>query len=73
MNLKTVRILLALTAYFDLELYQTDVRTVFLNTLLLEEERVYIKISEGWKTKSNKIIALLLLKSLYRLKQAPKL
>src|SRR5204862_1157646 len=67
-NLKTVRILLALTAYFDLELYQTDVRTAFLNTLLSEEERVYIKISKRWKTKSNETIALLLLKSLYRLK-----
>ena len=34
---------------------------------------MYIKISKGWKTKLNETIALLLLKSLYKLKQAPKL
>jgi hypothetical protein len=72
-NLKTIRILLALIAYFDLELHQIDVRIVFLNALLSEKECVYIKISEDWNIKSDEIITLLLLKSLYELKQTSKL
>jgi len=72
-NLKTVRILLALAAHFDLELQQSDVRTAFLNALLPPSERVYMRIPEGWKTMNDDTIALLLIKSLYGLKQAPKL
>lgn len=71
-NLRTVRVLLALVAYADLELHQMDVKTAFLNSSLPEPERVYMNVPEGYHGLKD-TVALYLLKSLYGLKQAPLL
>ena len=65
--LKTVRILLALAAYFDWEVQQMDVVTAFLNPALNEE--VYMAHPEGFE-EDGKVC--LLQKTLYGLKQAPR-
>ena len=44
--LKFVRILLAIAAYFDYEIWQMDVKTMFLNINL--EENVYMIQPEGF-------------------------
>ena len=44
--LKSIRIMLALAAYFDYEIWQMDVRTSFLNREL--EEEVYMIQPEGF-------------------------
>ena len=44
--LKSIRILLAISAYMDYEIWQMDVKTAFLNGNLLED--VYMKQSEGF-------------------------
>ena len=44
--LKSVRILLAIAAYFDYEIWQMDVKTAFLNGNL--EENVYMIQPEGF-------------------------
>ena len=40
------RIIMALVVYFDLELYQMDVKTAFLNKEI--KEKMYMKQSEGF-------------------------
>lgn len=72
-NLRTIRVLLALAAFLDLEVHQMDVKTAFLNATLPESERVLMQIPKGYSPQSKDTIALLLLKSLYGLKQAPRL
>ena len=42
--LKSIRILLAIAAYYDYEIWQMDVKTAFLNENLLED--VYMKQPE---------------------------
>ena len=44
--LKSIRILLAIAAYYDYEIWQMDVKTVFLNGNLLED--VYMTEPEGF-------------------------
>ncbi|PKI39011.1 hypothetical protein CRG98_040609 [Punica granatum] len=44
--LKSIRILLAITAYYDYEIWQMDVKTAFLNGRLLED--VYMTQPEGF-------------------------
>ena len=46
MILKSVRILLAIAAYFDYEIWQMDVKTAFLNGNLSED--VYMIQPEGF-------------------------
>ena len=44
--LKSIRILLAITTYFEYEIYQMDVKTAFLNGYL--EGTIYIDQPEGY-------------------------
>ena len=64
--IKFIRILLAIAAYHDYEIWQMDVKTAFLNGNL--EEEVYMIQPEGFESKegSNKVCRLL--KSIYGLK-----
>ncbi|KAL0346370.1 UNVERIFIED_CONTAM: Retrovirus-related Pol polyprotein from transposon TNT 1-94 [Sesamum calycinum] len=62
----TVRIILALTAHFDWELKQMDVKTAFLHDDL--EENIYMQQLAGFVDKSKPDYVCLLKKSLYPLK-----
>ena len=68
--LKSIRIMLAIEAYHDYEIWQMDVKTAFLNGFL--EEEVYMSQLEGFvlETKPNQIFKLK--KSIYGLKQASR-
>ena len=68
--LKSVRILLAIAAYHDYEIWQMDVKTAFLNGNLLED--VYMTQPEGFilPDGSNKVCKLQ--RSIYGLKQASR-
>ena len=44
--LKSIRILLAIAAHFDYEIWQMDVKTAFLNGYL--DETIYMVQSEGF-------------------------
>ncbi len=67
-KMKSILMMLSLTAKDDLELHQLDFDTAFLNAAV--KEQVYMEQPEGFKTQGkNKV--LLLLKALYGLKQAP--
>ena len=63
----SLRVTVALVAHFDLELLQMDVKTVFLNGGL--EEKVYMKLPEGFSSSSNEHLVCKLNKSIYDLKQ----
>ena len=49
--LKSVRIILAIIAYFDYEIWKMDVKTAFLNGNLTED--VYMKQPEGFFDPTN--------------------
>ena len=49
--LKSIRILLAITTYYDYEIWQMDVKTTFLNKNLLED--VYMTQPEGFVNPKN--------------------
>jgi len=66
-NLRSVRLLLALATYLDLEVYIIDVKTAFLNTVLPEHKRVYLSLPDRYEIEAI-AAGLLVLKSLYRLK-----
>ena len=67
--LKSIRIILAIAAYYDYEIWQMDVKTAFLNGHLQEE--VYMIQPEGFVSKDpNKVCKLQ--KSIYGLKQASR-
>jgi len=66
----TIRAILSLSAVFDLELHQMDVKTAFLNGDLREE--IYMTQPEGFVTKGKEHLVCKLRKSLYGLKQAPR-
>ncbi|KAL2232792.1 UNVERIFIED_CONTAM: Retrovirus-related Pol polyprotein from transposon TNT 1-94 [Sesamum indicum] len=66
----TVRIILALTAYYDWELKQMDVKTAFLHGDL--DENIYMSQPFGFSNKSKPDHVCLLKKSLYGLKQSPR-
>ena len=67
---KTIRIMLALVAQFNLELEQMDVKTAFLHGDL--EETIYMEQPEGFEVHKGKDMVCLLKKSLYGLKQSPR-
>lgn len=70
-KLSTFRILLSVTIKYNLKLEQLDVKNAFLNGSLSEE--VYMTIPEGIEiNESNKSKVCLLKRSIYGLKQAPK-
>ena len=66
----TIRAVLALVAYLDLELHQRDVKTAFLNGDLVED--VYMEQPEGFVDSKHPDYVCKLVKALYGLKQAPR-
>jgi hypothetical protein len=68
--LKSVRIMLAIAAYFDYEIWQMDVKTAFLNGKLTED--VYMIQPEGFVDPANANKVCKLQKSIYGLKQASR-
>jgi hypothetical protein len=72
-NVKSIKLLLALATQEDLEIKQIDFETAFLNAEIKEDIYIrvpqgYFKIAQGLK----KGMVLKLLKALYGLKQAPR-
>ncbi|KAJ9560965.1 hypothetical protein OSB04_006125 [Centaurea solstitialis] len=68
--LKSIRILMAISAYFNYEIWQMDVKTTFLNGRLTED--VYMQQPEGFVDPKNPDKVCKLLKSIYGLKQASR-
>src|SRR5664279_5345177 len=68
--LKSVRIMLALAAYFDYKIWQMDVQTAFLNGCLTED--VYMIQPEGFVDPDNADKVCKLNRSIYGLKQASR-
>ena len=68
--LKSIRIMLAIAAYHDYEIWQMDVKTAFLNGFL--EEEVYMSQPEGFISKNKPNQACMLKRSIYGLKQASR-
>ena len=69
-RMTTIRMLIALAASYKLEIHQMDVKTAFLNGVL--EEEIYMEQPEGFVVSKHENKVCKLVKSLYRLKQAPK-
>ena len=67
---KSIRILLAIAAHMDYEIWQMDVKTAFLNGRLAED--VYMSQPEGFVDPRNKGKVCKLLRSIYGLKQASR-
>ncbi|KAK8640461.1 hypothetical protein V6N13_008214 [Hibiscus sabdariffa] len=67
---KSIRILLAVAAFHDYEIWQMDVKTAFLNGKL--EEDVYMTQSEGFVTLENARKVCKLQRFIYGLKQASR-
>ena len=70
-KLTSIRVLMSLTATFDLEIGKLDVKTTFLHGDL--EEEIYMKQSEGFTMKGKEELVCRLKKSLYGLKQSPRM
>ena len=68
--LKSIRILLAIAAYYDYEIWQMDVKTEFFNGNLLED--VYMTQPEGFVSPKNSGKVCKLQRSIYGLKQASR-
>ena len=68
--LKSIRILFAIAAHYDYEIWQMDVKTAFLNGKLLED--VYMTQPEGFVTPENANKVCKLQRSIYGLKQASR-
>ena len=68
--LKSVRIILAIAAYFNYEIWQMEVKTAFLNGNLTED--VYMMQPEGFVDPTNAGKICKLQKSIYGLKQASR-
>jgi hypothetical protein len=66
--LKSIRILLAIVAYFDYNIWQMDVKTAFLNGNI--EEELYMVQPEGFVDPKNDNKVCKLQRSIYGLKQA---
>lgn len=67
-RLESIRLILAIVAKFDMEMFHFDVKTAFLNGELLEE--IYMEQPQGFEKDSTSVCKLK--KSLYGLKQASK-
>jgi hypothetical protein len=70
-KLTSIRVLMSLVASFDLEIEQMDVKTMFLHEEL--EEEIYMKQLEGFVVNGKKYLVCKLKKSLYGLKQSPRM
>ena len=68
--LKSIRIILAIAAFYDYEIWQMDVKTAFLNGVL--EETVFMTQPEGFVDQKNQGKVCKLKKSIYRLKKASR-
>ena len=68
--IKSIRILFAIAAYYDYEIWQMDVKTAFLNGHLLED--VYMVQPEGFVNQKHPNKVCKLKKSIYGLKQASR-
>ena len=68
--LKSIRILLAIAAYYDYEIWQMDVKTAFLNGELKED--VYMTQPKGYTSMSDHNKVCKLRRSIYGLKQASR-
>ncbi|KAK8935961.1 hypothetical protein KSP39_PZI012924 [Platanthera zijinensis] len=69
-RMTTIRLILAIAAYFCFPVYQLDVKSAFLNGELTEE--VYVTQPQGFEIKGEENKVYRLLKALYGLKQAPR-
>ncbi|GJS83179.1 retrovirus-related pol polyprotein from transposon TNT 1-94 [Tanacetum coccineum] len=69
-RITSVRMILAISSFRNLEVYQMDVKTAFLNGDL--EEEIYMNQPEGFIIPRQESKVCRLVKSLYGLKQAPK-
>nr|GFA54784.1 zinc finger, CCHC-type [Tanacetum cinerariifolium] len=67
-DIRAIRILIAIVAYYDYEIWQMDVKTVFLNGYLNEE--VYMEQPEGFVNPKYPNRVCKLKRSIYGLKQA---
>jgi len=70
-NVTSIRLLLSVVAAFDFEVEQMDVKTTFLHGDL--EEETHVKQLEGFAVKGKKELVCRLKKSLYGLKQSPRM
>ena len=68
--LKSVRIMLAITAFYDYEIWQMDVKTAFLNGFL--EEQLYMMQPEGFVDPKGANKVCKLQRSIYGLMQASR-
>ena len=68
--LKSIRILLSITAHFNYEIWQMDVKTAFLNGNL--EEEIYMMQLEGFIAKNQEHMVCKWKRSIYGLKQASR-
>ncbi|KAJ9557107.1 LOW QUALITY PROTEIN: hypothetical protein OSB04_011721 [Centaurea solstitialis] len=68
--IKSIRILLAIVAFYDYEILQMDVKTTFLNGKLTED--VYMTQPEGFKPPQHPDKVCKLQRSIYGLKQASR-
>jgi hypothetical protein len=66
----SIRIISALSAYYDLELHQMDVKTAFLNGTL--DEEIYMSQPDGFIEKGKETMVCKLNRSIYGLKQASR-
>ena len=69
-KLNTIRILLSLDANLDWPLHQLDVKNAFLNET--QEEKAYMEIPHGFETNHMRDKVCKLKRSLYGLKQSPR-
>lgn len=70
-KMTSIIFLLSIVVAFDLEVEQMDVKTAFLHGDL--EEEIYMKQPEGFAVKGKKELVCKLKKSLYGLKQSPRM
>lgn len=63
------RVFFLITAFFNLDINQMDIKTAFLYSFI--DQLVYVKIPKGTKTKANRNMVCKLLKAFYDLKQSP--
>lgn len=63
------KVLFSITAFYNLDINQIDVKIAFLYGLI--DQLVYVKIPKGTELKSNQNIIFKLLKAFYGLKKLP--
>ncbi|GJZ92600.1 retrotransposon protein, putative, ty1-copia subclass [Tanacetum coccineum] len=69
-DIRAIRILIAIAAYYDYEIWQMDVKTAFLNGFL--EEEIYMEQPEGFIDPNHPKKVYKLQRSIYGLKQASR-